>query len=170
MKVAILIATWELWTVSSCVISRCRTRNIIVTTAACPVCSPGTLLRFRPRPVFSPPRDRIGKFAPPLETDQRLKVGIVWSGRRHLQAQPGNSQIAAALFPRSCLARGPTLQSAERPARTRILSQSPNDRFWRKADVHRKADVRKTPTRDIARLPRGRAPRKRRAREPTHMR
>jgi hypothetical protein len=49
MKVAILIATWELWTVSSCVISRCRTRNIVVTTAACPVCSPGTLLRFRPR-------------------------------------------------------------------------------------------------------------------------
>src|ERR1700730_15419165 len=39
-----------------------------------------------------------------------------------------------------------------------------------KADVHRKADVRKTPTRDIAQLPRGRAPRKRRAREPTHMR
>src|SRR6267142_5350001 len=39
-----------------------------------------------------------------------------------------------------------------------------------KADVHRKANVRKTPTRDIARLPRGRAPRKRRAREPTHMR
>ena len=48
-------------------------------------------------PVFSPPRDWIGKFAPPLEkADQRLKVGILWSGRRHLQAQPGNSPIAAA--------------------------------------------------------------------------
>jgi Tfp pilus assembly protein PilF len=32
-------------------------------------------------PVFSPPRDRIGKFAPLLaKADQRLKVGIVWSG------------------------------------------------------------------------------------------
>jgi Flp pilus assembly protein TadD len=32
-------------------------------------------------PVFSPPRDRIGKFAPLLaKAEQRLKVGIVWSG------------------------------------------------------------------------------------------
>jgi hypothetical protein len=101
-------------------------------------------------PVFSPPRDRIGKFAPPLaKADQWLKVGIVWSGRRHLQAQPGNSPVAAALLPRSCLARGPTLQSAERPARTRILSQSPNDRFWRKADIRPNADVRFVPTTEV---------------------
>src|SRR5258705_7747711 len=45
------------------------------------------------------------------------------------------------------------------PSVCRFLQQN-----RRKADVHRKADVRKTPTRDIARLPRGRAPRKRRAR------